>query len=161
MDAVIGNPLIYMPLIGAWFITEIYFIINCDEAHGHTYVMSTGIVLIFTSYMISPFAIKHISWSLLELRTLVVMALFFYGVFLIIFGIKKLFPGVLAEFFGDPGHALVPSMMGILYIEHGIAFDRVTFAIIFSPVLILSVIKTYKRLSYRISARRAKEEVPH
>lgn len=159
MDAVIGNPLVYMPLIGAWFITEIYFIINCDEAHGHTYVMSTGIVLIFTSYMISPFAIKHLSWSLLELRTFVVMALFLYGGFLIIFGIMKLFPDFLAEFFGDPGHALVPSMMGILYIEHNIAFDRVTFAIIVTPVLILSVVKTFKRWTYRVSAYQTKKGI--
>ncbi|VGO22584.1 hypothetical protein [Pontiella sulfatireligans] len=158
MDAVIGNPLVYMPLIGAWFITETYFIVNSDEAHGHTYVMSTGIALIFTAYMISPFAVKHLAWSLLELRTFVVMVLFLYGVFLVLFGILKQFPDLLAEFFGDPGHALVPSMMGILYIEHNIAFDWVTFAVIATPVIILSVIKIFRRLVYRISNYRTKKE---
>lgn len=152
--AVVGNPLVYLPLIGAWFITELYFIINCDEAHGHTYVMSTGIALIFTAFMISPFAIRNIAWSLFELRTFVVMAMFLYGLFLVLFGIMKLFPGFLAEFFGDPGHALVPSMMGILYIEHNIAFDRLTFAIIVTPVLVLSVVKTFNRLAYRFRARK-------
>ncbi|MCF7849172.1 MAG: hypothetical protein K9M45_09995 [Kiritimatiellales bacterium] len=152
MVAIIGNPLVYLPLIGAWFITELYFIINCDEAHGHTYVMSTGIVLIFTACMISPLAVKNISWYPVELRTFVVVAMFLYGLFLVFFGILKLFPDFLAEFFGDPGHALVPSMMGILYIEHNIAFDRLTFAIIVTPVLILSVIKIFKRLSYRFFA---------
>ncbi|MEN8254275.1 MAG: hypothetical protein ABFR33_02290 [Verrucomicrobiota bacterium] len=158
MVAVIGNPLVYLPLIGAWFITESYFIINCDEPHGHTYVMSTGIALIFTAFMISPFAVRDISWSLMELRTFVVMVLFFYGVLLVFFGIMKLFPGFLAEFFGAPGHALVPSMMAILYLEHGMAFDRVTFVIIVAPVLALSALKTFRRLSYRFFARREKEE---
>ncbi|MCF7817428.1 MAG: hypothetical protein K9M54_06065 [Kiritimatiellales bacterium] len=157
MEAVIGNPLVYLPLIGAWFITEMYFIIHCDEVHGHTSVVSTGIALIFTAFMISPCAIKNIAWSLFELRTLVVVALLFYGLFLVFYGFVKLFPGFLAEFFGAPGHALVPSMMGILYIEHNIAFDRLTFAIIVTPVLVLGVIKTIKRLSYRLFSRKEKE----
>jgi len=158
MAAVIGNPLVYLPLIGAWFITESYFIINCDEPHGHTYVMSTGIALIFTAFMTSPFAVRDISWSLMELRTFVVMVLFFYGVLLVLFGIMKLFPRFLAEFFGAPGHALVPGLMAILYIEHGMAFDRVTFTVIVAPVLALSTLKTFRRLSYKLRARRKKEE---
>ena len=158
MAAAIGNPLVYLPLLGAWFITELYFIINCDEPHGHTYVMSTGIALIFTSFMISPFAIRDISWSLMELRTFVVMVLFFYGVFLVLCGIMKLFPHFLAEFFGAPGHALVPSMMAILYIEDGMAFDWLTFVIIAAPVLVLSTLKTFRRLSYKLRARMKKEE---
>jgi hypothetical protein len=148
---VVDHPLIYMPMIGAWLITELYFIINREEAHGHTYVMSTGIALIFTSYMISPFAIKDIHWSLMHMRTLVVMSLFLYGLFLVVFGIMKKFPGFMAEFFGDPGHALVPGMMGVLYVEQNIPFDRVTFSIIVVPVLILSMLKTYRRLTYRVS----------
>lgn len=156
MVAVIGNPLVYLPLIGTWFITESYFIINCDEPHGHTYVMSTGIALIFTAFMISPFAVRDLSWSLMELRTFVVMVLFFYGVLLVLFGIMKLFPRFLAEFFGAPGHALIPGMMAILYLEHGMAFDRVTFATIVAPVLTLSALKTFRRLSYKLRAR-AKE----
>jgi len=158
MAAMISNPLVYLPLIGAWLITESYFIINCDEPHGHTYVMSTGIALIFTAFMISPFAVRDISWSLMELRTFVVMALLFYGVLLVFFGILKLFPRFLAEFFGAPGHALVPSMMAILYLEHGMAFDRVTFVIIVAPVLVLSALKTFRRLSYQLRARAKKEE---
>ncbi|MCK5676171.1 MAG: hypothetical protein KAH99_04055 [Verrucomicrobia bacterium] len=158
MGAVIDNPLVYLPLIGAWFITESYFIINCDEPHGHTYVMSTGLALIFTAFMISPFAVRDISWSLMELRTFVVMVLFFYGVFLVFFGIMKLFPGFLAEFFGAPGHALIPGMMAILYIEHGMAFDRVTFVAIVAPVLTLSTLKTFRRLSYKLRVRRKKDE---
>ena len=160
MGAVVGSPLIYLPLIGAWFITELYFIVNCDEPHGHTYVMSTGIALIFTAFMISPFAIRDISWSLMKLRTFVVVALFLYGMLLVLFGIMKLFPHFLAEFFGAPGHALVPSMMAILYIEHGMAFDRVTFAVIVAPVLVLSSLKIFRRLLYKFRARRKQEEQP-
>ncbi len=120
--------------------------------------MSTGIVLIFTVFMISPFATRDISWSLMELRTFVVMALLFYGVLLVFFGILKLFPRFLAEFFGAPGHALVPSMMAILYIEHRMAFDQLTFTIIVTPVLVLSALKIFRRLSYKLRARRKKEE---
>ena len=158
MVAVIHDPLVYFPLIGTWFITELYFIINNDEAHGHTCVMSTGIALIFTAFMISPFAIKSISWSLGHLRTFVVVALFLYGFFLVLFGIMKLFPRFLAEFFGAPGHALVPSMMAILYIQHNIAFDRLTFAIIAIPVLMLGTLKTFRRLSCRFFSRREEEK---
>ncbi|MEN7973918.1 MAG: hypothetical protein ABFR47_08815 [Verrucomicrobiota bacterium] len=148
-DAVIGNPLLYLPLLGAWFITELYFITNCDEPHGHTYVMSTGIALIVTAFMISPFAIRDVSWSLMKLRTFVVMVFFIYGVLLVLFGIMKMFPWFLAEFFGAPGHALVPSMMAILYLEHSMPFDRVTFVVIVVPVLGLSTLKIFRRLSYK------------
>ena len=157
-SAVIHDPLVYFPLIGAWFITELYFIINADDKHGHTYVMSTGIALIFTAFMISPFAIKDISWSYSQLRTGVVVALFLYGFFLILFGIMRLFPHFLAEFFGAPGHALVPSMMAILYIQKNIPFDRITFAIVVAPVLMLGTIKTLRRLHYRFFAPREEEE---
>jgi hypothetical protein len=155
--AVCGHPLVYLPMIGAWLITEMYFIINCDEAHGHTYVMSTGIALIFTAFMISPLSAQSVSWSLLQLRTLVVLALFFYGLFLVVFGIKKAFPGLLAEFFGDPGHSLVPGMMAILYIEEDIPFDWLTFWVVVAPVMTLGTVKTYRRLVYRL-ARRAQRD---
>lgn len=154
---VVAHPLVYMPMIGAWLITELYFIINREEAHGHTYVMSTGIALIFTAYMISPFAIKDVAWAFLQMRTLVVMSLFLYGLFLVVFGIRKKFPGFLAEFFGDPGHALVPGMMGVLYVEENIPFDWMTFAIITVPVLFLSLVKTFRRLTYRVSRLWKKE----
>ena len=146
LSAVISNPLVYLPLIGAWVITSLYFIINRDEKHGHTYVMSTGIAHIFTAYIISPFAIPNIEWSLSDLRTIVVLVLFFYGLILTVMGISRAFPDILAEFFGDPSHALVPALMAVLYIEEGIPFDWLTFCIILVPVLILSFIKIYRRL---------------
>jgi hypothetical protein len=158
MGAVIRDPLVYLPLIAAWFITELYFIIHSDEAHGHTYVMSTGIALIFTAFMISPFAIKNISWSFSQLRTFVVVSLFLYGFFLVLFGILNLFPSFLAEFFGAPGHALIPCMMAILYIQHNIAFDRVTFIVIATPVLAFGTLKTLRRLAFRFTKRRQAEE---
>ena len=102
--AIIGNPLVYLPLIGAWIITSIYFIINKDEALGHTYVMSTGIAHIFTAYVVSPFAKSDVPWSLGDLRTIVVLILFLYGVFLVVLGILKAFPDALAEFFGNESH---------------------------------------------------------
>lgn len=156
--AMVHEPLVYLPLVGAWFITELYFIVNCDEAHGHTYVMSTGIALIFTAFMISPLAIDNISWTYSKLRTLVVVLLFLYGCFLVLFGILRLFPHLLAEFFGAPGHALVPSMMVVLYIQHDIAFDWTTFIIIASPVLLLGTLKTLRRMHYRIFTSRTDDE---
>jgi hypothetical protein len=148
---VVANPLVYMPMIGTWLITEFYFIVNREESHGHTCVMSTGIALIFTSYMISPFAIKDIEWAFMQMRTLLVVTLFLYGVFLIIIGIRKKFPGFLAEFFGDPGHSLVPGMMGVLYVDENVPFDRMTFAIIVVPVMFLSLVKGFRRLTYKVS----------
>ncbi len=150
---VAANPLVYMPMIGTWLITELYFIINREEAYGHTYVMSTGIALIFTSYIVSPFAIKDVYWSLMHLRTLVVGLLFFYGLFLVVFGIQRKFPGILAEFFGDPGHALVPCMMVVLYVEENIPFDRLTFSVITGPVLVLGIVKIFRRLTAKLRYR--------
>lgn len=157
-EVVVDHPLIYFPMIGAWIITELYFIINSDEAHGHTYVMSTGITLIFTSYIISPFAIKTITWHLLELRTLLVSAMFFYGFFLVVFGIRKKFHSAIAEFFGDPGHSLIPCMMGILYIEHNIPFDRLTLYIVAAPVLFLSIVKIFRRLQNKLRRTHSEED---
>ncbi len=148
---VAGNPLVYMPMIGAWMIRTLYFIIHRGDTHGHGSVMRTGIVLVFTAYMISPFAIKDISWSLFHLRTLVVMGLFLYGMFLLVFGMRQQLPACMAEFFGDPGHPLVPGLMGILYIEEGVPFDWLTFSIIAVPVMVLSMVKTFRRLTYKVS----------
>ena len=158
LDAVISDPLVYLPLLGAWFITELYFIVNCDEAHGHTYVMSTGIALMFTAFMVSPFTIDDISWSYSKLRTAVVVGLFLYGVLLVLCGILRMFPRFLAEFVGAPGHALVPSMMAILYIQHNIPFDRTTFVIIAVPVILLGTLKTLRRLGYRFRSRKQRIE---
>lgn len=152
------HPLVYLPLIGAWLITELYFIVNADEAHGHTYVMSTGITLVFTAYILSPFAVSEEGAYFGRLHVLLVSALSAYGFFLILFGIRKKFHPWIAEFFGDPGHALVPAMMGILYIEHNIPLDRITLLIVASPVIALALTKTWRRLKCRLLNRRNKEE---
>jgi hypothetical protein len=152
---VIGEPLVYLPLIGAWLITELYFIIHSDEVHGHTYVMSTGITLIFTSYMLSPFAQEASDGSYFGLRNLaLVLLLFMYGLFLVISGIRRKFRPWIAEFFGAPGHSLVPGLMGILYIEHRIPLDEVTLVVIASPVIVLGIIKSFRRTRHRITRRR-------
>lgn len=145
LSAIVANPIVYLPLIGAWLITAIYFIINRDEKHGHTYVMSTGIAHIFTAYIISPFARPELSWSFSDLRIIVVVILFSYGILLVILGISKAFPDFLAEFFGDPGHALVPALMAVLYVEEKIPFEWLTFFIILIPVLVIGFIKVYRR----------------
>jgi hypothetical protein len=147
LSAIGSKPLIYMPLIGAWLITGIYFIINKDEKHGHSYVMSTGIAHIFTAYMISPFAIPELEWSFNDLRVIVIMALFAYGLILTILGIAKACPDFLAELLGDPGHALVPSIMAVLYVDGKVPFDWTTFIILFVPVFIFSIIKTIRRFT--------------
>ena len=145
LSAIVSNPIVYLPLIGSWLIIAAYFIINKGEKHGHTYVMSTGIAHIFTAFIISPLAKTEMPWSFSDLRTIVVTILFSYGLILVILGIMKAFPDFLAEFFGDPGHALVPALMGILYVEENIPFEWLTFFIIFVPVLIVSTIKVYRR----------------
>lgn len=153
-EIVYDHPLIYLPLIGAWLITELYFIINSDDAHGHTYVMSTGITLIFTSYMISPFALDPDGTYFGRKHLALVLVIFLYGLFLVACGIRRKFHPFLAEFFGAPGHSLVPGMMGILYIEHNVPFDKVTLLIIASPVICLGTLKTLRRMGYRVKRRK-------
>ncbi|MFT4343580.1 MAG: hypothetical protein ACMXYE_02425 [Candidatus Woesearchaeota archaeon] len=147
-SAFLADPIIYFPLLGSWIITVSYFIINHDEKHGHTYVMSTGIAHIFTAYIISPLAVPDIAWNFSDLRIIVVGLLFVYGCVLVIFGITRSVPDFLAEFFGDPGHALIPSLMAILYIHNSIAFDWFTFTVVATPVFILSGIKLYRRIKH-------------
>jgi hypothetical protein len=152
---VIDQPLVYLPLIGAWLITELYFIIHSDEAHGHTNVMSTGITLVFTAYMLSPFAQDAADGSYFGLRNLALdLMIFLYGLFLINAGIRRSFRPWIAEFFGAPGHSLVPGLMGILYIENRIPFDEVTLFVIASPVIFLGIIKSIRRTQHRISKRK-------
>lgn len=145
INAISSNPFVYLPLIGSWLITSLFFIINHDEKHGHTYVMSTGIALIFTSYIVSPFAKQELAWSSQDFRTIVMLALFGYGLFLVLLGIMRAFPDFLAEFFGDPGHALAPAMMGVLFIEDKVPLEWLTFWIILVPVLFVSTIKVFRR----------------
>lgn len=145
--AIARNPLIYLPLLGTWFITSIYFIINHDEKHGHTYVMSTGIAHVFTAYMISPLAIPNISWNISDLRIVVVIILFAYGAILTVLGVMKTFPDFLAEFFGDPGHALVPSLLSILYIQDKIPIDLASFLVVAVPVFVVSAVKVMRRIN--------------
>ncbi len=145
--AIIDNPLIYIPLIGSWIITASYFIINHDERHGHTYVMSTGIAHIFTAYMVSPLAMPGMTWNISNPKIIAMIVLLAYGIFLTICGVMKTFPDVLAEFFGDPGHALIPSMMVLLYLFNNISFDWSTFIVIAVPVLVVSALKIYRRYS--------------
>jgi hypothetical protein len=147
LSAVVSKPLVYLPLIGVWIVTGIYFIMNHDEKHGHSYVMSTGLAQVFTAFMISPFAKPELEWSFSDIRTVVVLMLFVYGLLLTVLGIIKAFPDFLAEFFGDPGHALVPSMMAVMYVEDKVPFDRVTFGIIAVPVVIMSAVKILRRFS--------------
>jgi hypothetical protein len=159
LETITSNPLVYFPMIGAWLITEIYYILYCDEKHGQSAVMSTGIALMFTALVLAPASPRLLLSTLPQLRTLVILLLFFYGLFLVIFGLGQHLPGSLAEFFGAPGHSLVPGMMAILYIEQGIPFDRYTFGLILTPVLTLGTIKMYRRTTHRIKRwMKVKEE---
>lgn len=144
--AIGSNPLVYLPIIGSWFITAIYFIVNPTDNRGFTYVMSTGIAHIFTAYAVSPFAKYGVYWDFGDMRTIVVLALFTYGLFLILMGMMHEFPNWLAEFFGDPSHALVPSLMAVLFVENQIPFDWTTAIIVaFFPVILYSI-SIYRRV---------------
>jgi len=144
--AILGNPLVYMPLIGNWMITALYFIVNDEERRGHTYVMSSGIAHLFTAYVISPFAKADMSWSFSDVRTLVVTILFAYGLLLVVTGILQKLPEYMTDFFGDPGHALVPGMMAILLVEESIPFDWWTAGILAVLPLIVGGISFYRRV---------------
>jgi hypothetical protein len=159
-EIVYDNPLVFLPLMGAWLIAELYFIINSGDHHGHTYVMSTGITLIFTAYMISPLADPDGTYFG-RMHLILVLALFTYGTLLIIFGIQKKFRPLLVEFFGAPGHALIPSMMGILYVFHNIPVDKITLLIIATPVVFLAVVKTWRRIAHKFKRRNKDSEKNH
>jgi len=143
--AIIGNPLVYLPLIGSWFVTAMYFILNAKEDRGYTYTMSSGIAHVFTAYVVSPFAHADIGWSFSDIRTIIVMALFVYGLFLIIIGIIHGVPKWMAEFFGDPGHALIPGIMAVLLVENQIPFDLFTFILVSIPPTITGGISMYRK----------------
>ncbi|MFH1211531.1 MAG: hypothetical protein V1659_01230 [Candidatus Woesearchaeota archaeon] len=144
-SAMAGNPMVFLPLIGSWIVTSIYFIINNDESHGHSYVMSTGIAHIFTAYMVSPLATSAVTWDFKDIKLLIVLALFVFGLILTILSLIKALPDFLVEFFGDPGHALAPSLMAILYINNDIPFDWTTFSVIIAPILVVFGIKLIRR----------------
>jgi len=146
-SAILQEPLIYFPLIGSWILTSIYYLINSDEGYGHSSAFSNGIAHIFTAYMISPLIKSDILWEFTDLKILITLGLFAYGVLIITLSITQIIPEFLAGFIGDPGHALVPSLMAILYVDQNIPFDLLTFAIIAIPVGVQILIVTIKKVA--------------
>lgn len=49
-------------------------------------------------------------------------------------------------------------MLGILYIEHNIPFDKVTLLIIASPIIFLGTLKALRRMGYRINHQKKEKE---
>ena len=150
LKIILADPIIYFPLVGAWMITSIYFLVHPSENHGETYVMSTGITLLFTSYVISPLANPNLFWTTDDPRTMIVLGIFLYGTLLITLGILKKTPQFLENILGDSGHSLVPTLMAILFIEKQIPLDKITLLVLAIPVIILSIFKNYRKIKIRI-----------
>jgi len=135
---IIANKLTFIPLIGSWVIRTLYLIINPDEERGHTYVIATGLALLFTGYSISPFA-KDYPLAI-SIEFILSLGLAGYGILLIVLGLFKLMPEFLIDFFGDPGHVIIPAVLAIIYVTSDIPVDIAAIAAVAVPVVLAMIL---------------------
>lgn len=140
--AIIWNyPGAYLPILGAWIVTAIYFVIHPSEHPGHTYAMSTGIALAFTaiSVIFKGVATYSAEWGTIGFYLMI--GLIAYGALLVVLAMAHSLPEVLADVLGDPGHVLIPTLLALFYIDGSVPIDLVTLAVVAIPVVILILLK--------------------
>lgn len=137
----------YLPIIGAWIVTAIYFIAHPGEHPGFTYAMSTGIALAFTAISVIFKGVATYSVTIPSAGFYVMIGMIVYGAALIVLSIMHFLPEFLADAFGDPGHVFVPTMLALFFIDGAIPIDLTTLAVIAVPTITLIAVKYVRMLT--------------
>lgn len=143
---IVKYPGAYLPIIGAWIVTAIYFIAHPSEKPGFTYAMSTGIAMAFTAVSVIFRGVATYSVTIPSAGFFVMLAMIIYGVVLIVLSIFHLLPEILADIFGDPGHVFVPTMLALFFIDGGVPIDLTTLTVIAVPTIVLIAAKYIRML---------------
>jgi hypothetical protein len=141
INIIIAFPGAYLPIVGAWVVTAIYFIIHPGEHPGYTYAMSTGIALAFTAISVIFKAVATYSVDYGTTGFYLMVGLIIYGVILIILGITHIIPELVADFLGDPGHVVIPKLIALFYVDGRVPIDLTTIVVLVIPVLGLIILK--------------------
>lgn len=147
LAVIIAFPGAYLPILGSWVVTAIYFVMHPGEHPGYTYAMSTGIALAFTavSVIFRGVATYSVTWGTTGFYLMV--GLIVYGIVLILLGITHLIPEIIADFLGDPGHCLIPTLLALFYVDGKVPIDLTTFLVLFIPVIVLIILKYVRQAS--------------
>lgn len=141
LNVIIAFPGAYIPILGAWIVTAIYFIIHPGEHPGYTYAMSTGISLAFTGISVIFKGVATYSVTYGTTAFYLIVGLIVYGVILIVLGITHIVPEIIADFFGDPGHVVIPTLLVLFFIDGRVPIDLTTIVVLLIPVLVLVLLK--------------------
>jgi len=135
------DPLLYIPLVGWWFIFELYYLFHHSDEIREVDVLDNGLSALYTGIYISPIVQGMTAEAFLNPSSKTILSYIFvaYGIFLVIAAFTKFLPQFLTTLFGGAAIDLVATLFSIFYVEGLIPIDLATVAIIFSPILLLKI----------------------
>ena len=147
-----GEPLVYLHLLGIWFIFELYYIVSSSDSDVKEQdLIENSISSIYVALVISPFfgegGFSLAAFTNPSPRTWLSVILLCYASFLIIMAFTKALPQFMLHILGGASIDMVGTMLALIYVDGSIPFDLATVAIVLLPVLCMYIFQFLRRLS--------------
>ncbi len=150
---IMSEPIVYLPLIGIWFIFEFYYLVSSsNDDIKESDLLENSISSIYVAIMISPIVtnVSKFSFNVFTNptpRTVLSMILFGYAAFLMICAFTKILPKFLVYLFGGASIDTMFTMLALIYVDGKIPIDMATVIVILIPVIFMHILKFFRRLT--------------
>ncbi len=145
--AILDQPLIYMPILGVWFLFELYYIVSSSENDiKESDILGNGVSSVYTAIMISPLVYGGGDFSLSAFadpspRTLLSIGLFVYSGFMIVAAFTKILPKFIVDILGGASLDTFLTVLALFYVDAIVPVDFPLIVAMLIPVIILQVLK--------------------
>ncbi len=150
---IMSEPLVYFPLIGIWFIFELYYFVSSSDSDiKESDLLENSISSIYVAIMISPIVTDAGKFSFESFtnpspRTILSIALFAYAGLLMLFAFTKMLPMFLVHILGGASIDTFFTMLALIWVDGSMPLDLATISVIIIPILIMHILKLFRRLS--------------
>lgn len=147
---VMGEPLVYIPLLGMWLLFELYYIVSSSDSDvKESDLLENSISSIYVAIMISPLfgdeGFTLAAFSDPSARTWLSIILFCYAGFLIIMAFTKMLPQFLVHIFGGASLDMFGTVLALIYVDGTVPIDLATVAVLLIPILMMQVFGFLRR----------------
>ena len=146
---IVGDPLVYLPLLGMWLMFEVYYIISSSDGDvKESDLLENSVSTIYVAFVISPVFEEGLSLAAFSdptPRTILSIILFCYAGFLIIAAYTKMLPQFMVHILGGASLDMFATMLALLYVDGKVPIDLATIAVIFIPIALMYVLQTLRK----------------
>ncbi|MBI2546534.1 hypothetical protein HYV81_05110 [Candidatus Woesearchaeota archaeon] len=149
---IMGEPLVYIPLLSMWLLFELYYIVSSSDSDvKESDLLENSVSSIYIAVMISPLfgdeGFSLAAFSNPSARTWLSIILFCYAAFLIIMAFTKMLPQFLVHVFGGASLDMFGTMLALIWVDGSIPIDLATIAVLLIPILLMQVFGFFRRMA--------------